>query len=411
MDIEVYEKMMNYINIINDRYIKLINGLNTKGVNIDDIFFASNNIIINVGLVTFRESSPYLIDNYKKSGNIEGGVYIKKNLRVDDLIVNNEDLSIGSIKVNGQIISGNGYVNLENMNTNIYKMGKIDIKKEINSNINIGNLRAIFNISESKMEIINGDIDNCTINVRDGRVGSIGNIFIGNTYIMNRFIGMNISGEILKFNNFNVGNLDLGNIIASNINIENGLKVNNIFSNKHTEITDKIIIKRLNESTTKINNDINIQNITTKNISCNLIKMGIYETPIQIQIPLHRNNDIRFQVTTCSFSFEYSDSYTFKLINNIIFNNPFNFIKMTMFFEDYIPIEYFRFKPNNGLNFIVSGFRSDTINIYSILYLVDYFNSDNSKIHISIIKDENEELSFKAGFVYYINKFNYNYYI
>ena len=183
------------------------------------------------------------------------------------------------------------------------------------------------------------------------------------------------------------------------------------FSKKHTEISDKIIIKRPNESTTKINNELYIQNILSKNINCNIIETRIYETPIQVQIPLHRNNDIRFQVTMCSFSFEYSDSYTFKLRNDIVFNNPFNFSRLTIFFEDYISSEYFRFKPNKGLNFIVSGFRSDTINIYSILYLVDYFNSDNSKIHISIIRDSNNELSFKAGFVYYIYKFNYNYYI
>jgi hypothetical protein len=410
MEIEIYRDLMNYINLVNDRYVKLINGLVTGGVNIDDIFFVSNGLAINLGLVTFRDSTPYLIENYKKSFHLDGGMVIRKNMRVDDLLINNEDLSISSITVNGLAQTG-GSVTFGNLYTDKYRSGEININQGINSNLEVNDQTLIFNLTNSRMGIINGVINNCTINMRSGRVGYIENEFNADTYILNKFNGDHIIGNILDFNNFSVGNLDVGNLIVANILIGDKLRTQNIYSNNHTEITDTITIQRTPEETTNLDHDLIIRDIVSKDIYCDLLNSDIYESPIQTQIPLHRNNDIRFQVTSCSFRFTYGESYSIILMNDIIFSNPFNFNQMTMFFNDYIPVEYYMFKPRNGLKFIISGFRSDTTNIYSILYLVDYFSTEDSKINISIIRDENNELSFRAGFVYYIYKFNYNYYI
>jgi hypothetical protein len=402
----IYERINNYINIINTRYTTLINGINTKELNADNILYIGNGYSIANGLVTCRNTTPYL--GMTSSLYVEGGGNIKKNIKIEALVTNNNNFEIDKLKNEGDInVEGNS--KFGNIIMNSMRLKDMELKENIEVNQIKGNIKYEFKTNNGNFKIEEGIIEKGEIIMKNNKYGEIENIK-GNIYKFNNFYGNNMNGKELNINNFKVEIYITKDIVIKNGNINNLLICNNLTSYKNAEITDTITIKRQQHQETTINESIYCDNIYAETIVTEKINTAIYRHKKYESIPIHRNNDIRFQVTTCNISFEYADSYTFILTENIIFNNPFLFKTLTIFFEEYVDTEY-DIKPNTGLIFYVYGIRSDLINIYSVLYKVDYFETEKNKINITIANDQNNEINFISGFLYYIYKFNYNYYI
>jgi hypothetical protein len=434
-----YADLMNYINIINERFNTLRLGVYTEGINADDnlyINYPNDNYFHDftiTGLTTILNTDPVIEDLTDGALYVAGGVNIQKNLYILNDVVNKDKClsSSKNIKSNDIQIGIDFFSNINQFNIlNCESIEMDDFNNDlIISNQIIINVSANLNVDPNTGVILNQPflisnlivLDNGLISVNGNSTAGVlnGNFDVSGSNIS----AININGYQINPNNVNIAT----NMLVKNYLYGNNLNITGIFKlNKSTAtssinnqfyLTGTTIKKNSTEiytGNTSFDNQLTVNDvrmINNNNIFCNeiFLKFSV-DTPIYSR-PLCVNQTFN-QLTSMSFFFQALETYcSFILGSDIVFENPSNNFKLLTYHFDLYSSNLLPCKPKYGFYFLVGGFRSSITTVYSVIYRFDFFDLNSSQINISIYYDSNNEYEFILGYVYTIYKFNCNYLI
>jgi hypothetical protein len=407
---------MNSIDILQKNYNDLRTITKTNGIQVNDTLFIENNVCLITGKTTILDSTPVIKNITDGALYIADKFYSENGMIINYGITNqNNNTNVSSkftrCKVDDLYIDNNSIFNILNISNYIY-CKTININKNLEgNNINGEDLYLKNNkLFIDKCNIIYGNIYNDII---------IDDVILDNIYLKNSY-GNFFSNTIVSNNFININNVELKNKIdIANLILKDDLVLELSDTNM---ITNGFIVNNFVKfegnifEFNSINSNIITNNVyITKETYCGNLYINNFEFRYEnnnIPICINQNKSLTITTTNIYFyGYEYNNSFSFCLKNNINFQNlTSNFNLLTIFFDEQLS-DIVKYKPEKKFNVLVSGFRTFGSNIYSIIYNIDFFNLNDKQINISIVYDENNQISFINNYIYNINKFNFNYII
>jgi len=411
-----YKNIMNSIDILQRNYNDLRTITKTNGIQVSDTFFIENNGCLITGKTTILDSTPVIKNVTDGALYIADKFYSENGIIINYGITNqNNNTSVSSkftrCKVDDIYINHDSNFNILNISNDIY-CKIIDVKKNFEGNNINGNDLYLKNnkLFIDKCNIVYGNIYNDI---------KINNVYLNEIYLKNGY-GNFFSNNIVSNNFININDVELKN----KINIYNLILKDDLIlklSNSNM-ITNGFILNNFVKFEGNLSeyNSINSNIITTnvyitKQSHCGNLYINNFEFRYENNnIPICINQNKSLTITTINiyfYGYEYNNSFSFCFKNNINFQNlTSNFNLLTIFFDEQLS-DIVKYKPEKKFNVLVSGFRTFGSNIYSIIYNIDFFNLNDKQINISIVYDQNNEISFINNYIYTIHKFNFNYII
>jgi hypothetical protein len=407
---------MNDINIINQRYLDLKEKIITGGIQVDDNFIINSNLAVLKGYITILDDTPFLNDITDGALYVKGGMSGNGDLYINYHIMGkNDEMEIecrsGNCETNNIQIGDSGIFNdletgsLYCGDVNIYD--NMDVKNLVTEDLDWSYTNKVYieNWKTNQGSIIVGEGNSDRVIAEELMVEELK----GSGNIMD-LMGKDIDG----LNNLKVnGKRELNNFISDIY-----LKFNKIYAEINLYRPILLILSfELGDNGELIENVINTS-LECKNIYVDgdivtkKVNMNTFDINVKRPMPFSIDQTLGLTILNSFINLQgYENKYSIYFENNIEFQNPtYNFKNLTIFYDDYLP-DLVGYKPRNGFYQLVGGYRSYIGQVYSVIYLVDFFNINSSQINISVYYDQGGINNFVSGFVYNIYKFSVNYLI